>query len=153
MVPAEFESLSDFRVHVARGGKAGLQQAADIIPDRFFVGLGGGRIGHGHGRDGAAETLTQLSDELGMLSTFTVSTPSEGRHFYCAANGCKIGSRNDWRPNVDCKAHGGYLVAPGSTIGGKAYVTESVDADTVVKQPAPKLHVRGKTIRKAEETG
>ena len=48
---------------------------------------------------------------------------------------------------------GNTVIGKGVTIGGNAYVTESVDADTVVKQPAPKLHVRGKTIRKAKETG
>ena len=48
---------------------------------------------------------------------------------------------------------GNTVIGKGVTIGGNAYVTESVDADTVVKQPAPKLQVRGRRIRKAEETG
>jgi len=67
-----------------------------------------------------------LASMTGMTPTLSVITPSGGQHLYYAAPGplrCRIGLR----PGIDIKADGGYIVAPGSTIGGKAY--EWVDAE------------------------
>ncbi|MGW1364820.1 bifunctional DNA primase/polymerase [Streptomyces chartreusis] len=63
--------------------------------------------------------------------TLTVNTPSGGRHLYFAApEGCTIGSfsgrRSPLGPGVDVRGPGlrtgGFLVGPGSVVGGKPYV-------------------------------
>jgi hypothetical protein len=62
--------------------------------------------------------------------TLTVATPSGGRHLYFAApDGCTIGSfsghRSPLGPGIDVRGPGlrtgGYLVGPGSVVGGRPY--------------------------------
>lgn len=73
-----------------------------------------------------ADVLAAIADEHNApypQGTFTVVTPSGGRHLYFVApdgpdlrNTCgTIG----WK--VDTRAHGGYVVAAGSTVDGKPY--------------------------------
>lgn len=62
--------------------------------------------------------------------TFTLATPSGGRHLYFRAPvGCTVGSMSGGRtllgPGIDVRgpgnSSGGYLVEPGSIIGGRQY--------------------------------
>jgi hypothetical protein len=78
-------------------------------------------------RDGH-DVLTLLADQAGQPlpggDTFTVATPSGGiHHYYRAPVGVELrntaGTRLGWK--VDTRAHGGYVVAAGSTINGRAY--------------------------------
>ncbi|MDX3232855.1 bifunctional DNA primase/polymerase [Streptomyces sp. ME19-01-6] len=95
------------------------------------------------GADGPA-VLAELAARLGepWPETFTVATPSGGRHLYFAAPvGCTIGSFSGGRtalgPGIDVRGpgrrSGGYLIGPGSVVGGVSYV---IDHDAPV-QPLP----------------
>ncbi|MCX5784572.1 MAG: phage/plasmid primase, P4 family [Elusimicrobia bacterium] len=57
----------------------------------------------------------------GLPPTLKVLTPSGGWHLYYVCPEGGLRSRNGLLPGVDLKADGGYVVAPGSTIDGKAY--------------------------------
>ena len=55
-------------------------------------------------------------------STFTVSTPSGGRHLYFRAPARPIpNSAGRLAPLIDIRASGGYVVAPGSWVNGRQY--------------------------------
>ncbi|MGW2599505.1 bifunctional DNA primase/polymerase [Streptomyces klenkii] len=82
--------------------------------------------------DGPA-VLAALAARLGepWPATLTVATPSGGRHLYFAApHDCTIGSfsgaRSPLGPGIDVRGPGlrtgGYLIGPGSTVGGIPYV-------------------------------
>lgn len=61
----------------------------------------------------------QLLEQHGALpETYTVATPSGGRHLYfLAPAGTRIAnSAGAIAPNVDVRGHGGQVVAPGTTI-------------------------------------
>lgn len=84
-----------------------------------------------HDDDGQA-VLAELAARLGepWPETLTVATPSGGRHLYFAApDGCTIGSvsggRSPLGSGIDVRGpgrrSGGYLVGPGSVVGGLAY--------------------------------
>jgi hypothetical protein len=90
-------------------------------------------------RDGQ-DVLAVLAEQAGQpvpLDTFTVATPSGGAHLYFRApSDVKLrntegdkGNGLGWR--VDTRAHGGYIVAPGSVVDGRPY-TMVIDGD-----PAP----------------
>lgn len=69
------------------------------------------------------DTLNKLG--IDMPETFTVSTPSGGKHFYFLSdeifsNGTKVLGKG-----IDVRAKGGYVVAPGSSIDGKEYAIEN----------------------------
>lgn len=68
--------------------------------------------------DGIAEALAVIGDGR----TLTVGTPSGGKHFYFDAGGEQFNNAVRIRPNVDIRAANGYVVGPGSQIGGKYYV-------------------------------
>jgi len=101
------------------------------------------------------ESLATLT---GMTPTLAAQTPSGGQHFYYASPGplrCRIGLLN----GIDIKADGGYVVAPGSTLDGKAYEWVDPEAhlvmlpDTIIKLMAEKrpsksaqLPAKGKPI-------
>lgn len=72
--------------------------------------------------DGFA-SLAALTAEHGELpETRTVETATGGWHLYFRKPaGLRVKNRAGLRPGVDVRAHGGYLVAPGSTINGKPY--------------------------------
>lgn len=55
--------------------------------------------------------------------TVEVRTPSGGLHLYWRGAGVPS-SNGQVASGVDIKAEGGYVVAPGSVVGGKAYVIE-----------------------------
>ncbi|WP_158575863.1 bifunctional DNA primase/polymerase [Streptomyces corynorhini] len=86
-----------------------------------------------HGGEDVLGTLASLADQLGetLPGTFTVATPSGGRHLYFRAPmGCTIGSVSGGRtalgPGIDVRGpgrrSGGYLVGPGSIVGGLPYL-------------------------------
>jgi hypothetical protein len=55
-------------------------------------------------------------------ATFTVRTPSGGRHLYFTVPGTELrNSAGRLAPLIDVRAAGGYVVAPGSRIDGKPY--------------------------------
>ena len=72
-----------------------------------------------HGKPGMASLM-----ELGIdLATYTVRTPSGGLHLYYA--GANVGlSAGRIGAGLDVRSGGGYVVGPGSTIDGTAYVIE-----------------------------
>ncbi|WP_411575120.1 bifunctional DNA primase/polymerase [Streptomyces fradiae] len=87
-----------------------------------------------HGADGQA-VFAELAARLGepWPETLTVATPSGGRHLYFAApDGCTTGSVSGGRtalgPGIDVRGpglrSGGYLVGPGSVVGGGRYAVE-----------------------------
>ncbi|KWT72398.1 hypothetical protein APY04_0192 [Hyphomicrobium sulfonivorans] len=59
-----------------------------------------------------------------LPDTFAVRTPSGGRHFYFDAHGERIGQR-DLAPGINVRATNGYVVGPGSEVGGKLYEVEN----------------------------
>ena len=63
-----------------------------------------------------AASLSALAAGRPVPSTYTVSTPSGGRHLYFAAP-AEVGLRNTAStlgPKIDTRAHGGYVLAAGS---------------------------------------
>jgi len=73
------------------------------------------------------DSLRALEAEAGasLPPTFTVETPSGGRHYYFRAAG--LGSRNALRPALDVKSGGGYVVLPGSRFPRGTYRVVSGD--------------------------
>lgn len=72
-----------------------------------------------------ADVLDRLARRAGATvpETYTVATPSGGRHLYFRAP-TELQLRNtagDLGPLIDTRASGGYVVAPGSTAPGGAY--------------------------------
>ncbi|MFV8133207.1 bifunctional DNA primase/polymerase [Streptomyces syringium] len=85
-----------------------------------------------HGHDDGPSVLAALAGQLGeaVPDTFTVATPSGGRHLYFRVPAdCTIGSVSGGRtllgPGIDVRGpgrrSGGYLVGPGSIVGGLPY--------------------------------
>ncbi|MER5418175.1 bifunctional DNA primase/polymerase [Streptomyces virginiae] len=119
----------------------GWQRQATLLPE-LLAGRGVGigcRASHAvaldldvHGDDDGPGVLAALADRLGesVPETFTVATPSGGRHLYFRAPmDCVIGSVSGGRSplgrGIDVRGpgrrSGGYLVGPGSIVGGKPY--------------------------------
>lgn len=81
------------------------------------------------GEDGpdGAEALASLCQQHGQPlahgTTYTVTTPSSGLHLYYAApEGTTLrNTAGQVARRVDTRAGGGYVVAPGSTVNGRAY--------------------------------
>lgn len=86
---------------------------------------------------GGLDVLTTLADRHGqqLEPTWSVATPSGGRHlYYQAPNGQQLrntSGRAGWK--IDSRAWGGYVVAPGSLVDGCCY--ELVDDTTPVAMP------------------
>ena len=75
---------------------------------------------------GGADVLAALADRHGdtLASTWTVETPSGGLHRYYRAPKAggpwrNTAGRAGWK--IDTRASGGYVVAPGSVVDGRAY--------------------------------
>jgi archaellum biogenesis ATPase FlaH len=72
-------------------------------------------------KNGGIESFDALLKEHpDFPTTYTVQTPSGGRHYYFAVEEA-VPSRNNFRTGIDVKSEGGYLVSPPSVIDGKAY--------------------------------
>ena len=82
-----------------------------------------------NGKDGAAE-LRKLQIDTGALPTYTVVTPNSGQHHYYSGSSP---SRAAFRPGLDLKADGGYVVLAGGTLPTGNYLV----ADDVPILPAP----------------
>ncbi|MGH8879400.1 MAG: bifunctional DNA primase/polymerase, partial [Stackebrandtia sp.] len=79
--------------------------------------------------------LCERAGEPLPLDTYTVATPSGGTHLYYwhPVTGPQLrnttgGNPGSLGPEIDTRAHGGYVVAAGTTIDGRAYrVVHDVD--------------------------
>jgi len=94
--------------------------------------------------------------------TFTVATPSGGRHLYFAArDGDVRNSAGKLAPLVDVRAAGGYIIGPGSRIGDRGYVqcTTGCPAPlpdwlaTLLAAPPPPPVPRPRAVRELGRTG
>ena len=73
------------------------------------------------GFDGAS-SIGELERELSPLpSTTIVATPRPGLHYWLWTGSEAIASRIGLGPSLDVKSSGGYVLAPPSAVGGKAY--------------------------------
>ena len=68
-----------------------------------------------------SDTLAELDLMNGVPDTFTVETPSGGFHLYYRPLDEVANSAGRIGHGLDVRGQGGYVVAPGSTIDGKAY--------------------------------
>ncbi|MFE9931748.1 bifunctional DNA primase/polymerase [Streptomyces sp. NPDC005533] len=99
---------------------------------------------------GGADNLLALSERAGqpVPTTLTVRTPSGGIHLYFTApDGVRLGNTaGKLAPLIDTRAHGGYVVAPGSTTAAGTYeiTDDSPPAElpawvlTLLQPPAPR---------------
>lgn len=99
------------------------------VPGGWNVGIYTGRYRDGalmvldvDVRDGkpGMESLRKLVADGLTAPTYTQRTPSGGFHLFYRVPEPVRGGVNIW-PGIDVKSHGGYVVAAGSTIDGKAY--------------------------------
>lgn len=67
----------------------------------------------------------EMMEVAGLPTSYRVDTPSGGVHVYMKTDR-PIGNRVDLAdyPGIDVRADGGYVVGPGSVIGGKPYVAK-----------------------------
>ncbi|MFI6331091.1 bifunctional DNA primase/polymerase [Micromonospora chersina] len=138
-----------------RAGHVGWEARATTDPDRirrawaarpYGIGLACGPsrlvvVDLDRPKDGSAgptglDTLADLATAHGAViaPTYTVTTGRGGTHLYYRHPEAGPALRNTagtLGPMVDTRAHGGYVVAAGSTVAGRAY---TVDLDT---DPAP----------------
>lgn len=113
------------------------EQAQRWLDGGFNLGIFTGKYGDGQGallvvdvdcRDGkpGRKSLFALEMAIGELpDTFTVETPSGGQHLYFRVEDALRSGANTLGKGVDTRSGGGYVVAPGSVIGGKRYVAGS----------------------------
>lgn len=87
-------------------------------------------------KSGGPATLAGLEAKHGPLpATLAATTPTGGRHvWFSLPPGAAVGNRVGVAPGLDVRAKGGYVVAPPSVIGGKAYAW---DAPPSPIAPAP----------------
>ncbi|MFF0729295.1 bifunctional DNA primase/polymerase [Streptomyces sp. NPDC004134] len=87
---------------------------------------------------GGAATFKALCERTGqpVPDTFTLRTTSGGEHrYFTAPPGTRLGNTaGTLAPHIDTRAHGGYVVAAGSTVGGRSYAV--IDSAPVVPLPA-----------------
>ncbi|PSK64867.1 hypothetical protein B0E53_03170 [Micromonospora sp. MH33] len=139
-----------------RAGHLGWEARATTDPDRirrawaarpYGIGLACGpsalvvvdldtpKNGGAGGRDGLAVLAELAAAHAATVDpTYTVTTGRGGTHLYYRHPDDGPALRNTagtLGPMVDTRAHGGYVVAPGSTVAGRPY---TVDLDT---DPAP----------------
>jgi len=142
-----------------RDGHQGWEQRATADPERiarcwqanaYNIGVATGPSGlvvidldtaDDTGPDGVDE-LAELADRRGVQvpATYTVTTPSGGRHLYFASPpGVRLrNSAGTLAPHIDTRAHGGYVVAPNSALTTQAY--ELADDTPPVELPAWIIH-------------
>jgi hypothetical protein len=91
------------------------------------------------GINDGADVLAELAIRAGVAEwphTFTVDTPSGGRHLYYLAPDDRVIGNQSPGPKVDVrgiKGDGGYVLGPGSVLGGRAYEV----ADDREPEPLP----------------
>lgn len=75
-------------------------------------------------RNGGDLEWAMLTAQNDTPRTWTVRTPSGGRHFYFKCPDAGAPSRTGIRPGIDVKADGGYVLAPPSRILNNPYLNE-----------------------------
>jgi hypothetical protein len=92
--------------------------------------------------------LCERHDQPYPSETFTVSTPG-GTHLYFQATSQPVrNSASRLGPLIDIRARGGYVIAPGSRVGGRAYQVASAEHPA----PLPDWIVRLLTDQPTPET-
>jgi hypothetical protein len=79
------------------------------------------------------QSLAELDTFEGVPDTFTVETPTGGLHLYFKPEAPVGNSAGKLGAGLDVRGDGGYVVGPGSTIDGKAYIVSKL----VVTAEAP----------------
>ena len=91
----------------------GITCGTRLADGRFLTVIDKDRHGETFG-DGF-KTLSMREHDLGPLpKTFTVTTPRNGEHLYFSSTTPLSSSHDLLGPGLDCKASGGFVVAPGS---------------------------------------
>jgi len=85
------------------------------------------------GKDGVALFYDKFPVEDFPENTFTVETPSGGQHLYYLSEGRYRSGTHVLAINIDIRATGGFVVAPGSTIDDKPY--KVIDASPMKTLP------------------
>lgn len=68
------------------------------------------------------QSLKELEDLYGELpATLMADTPSGGVHYFFAYPDFRVGNAVNFRPGLDVRGEGGYIVAPPSVIDGRFY--------------------------------
>lgn len=104
-------SAGDYNIGIACGPSRLVVVDLDVDPER--------------GPDGAtglADLITRRGADR-LPDTYTVTTPRGGKHLYFAAPaGVHLrNTQDDLAPNIDTRAEGGHVVAPGSVTGLGGY--------------------------------
>ena len=94
---------------------------ANIGSPLFQAGLSALDLDVKNGKDGLTEMAKLERENEPLGDTLTFSTASGGEHRIVRG---VLRSRNGLRPGLDVKGSGGYIVMPGSMIGGKSYVVK-----------------------------
>ena len=97
------------------------------------------------GADTGEETWAKLVAEHGIDPTYTVQTPSGGRHLYF--EGVDKSSVRRIGPGVDVRSEGGYVLIPPSVVGGKPYVVG--DDCPITELPVWVSHMLASSVREA----
>ncbi|MFD6278750.1 bifunctional DNA primase/polymerase [Streptomyces sp. NPDC060209] len=89
------------------------------------------------GTPGGVTTFGALCERAGQAvpTTYRTRTASSGEHLYfTASDSIRLGNTAGFlAPSIDTRAWGGYVVAPGSTVNGRAY--EVIDPAPVAAMP------------------
>jgi len=103
---------------------------------------------------GGWESFERLTYEVGLFNTKIVKTPSGGFHCYFKypKDVDAIKNRVNFRPGIDIRADGGYVVAPGSSIDGNAYEFEDKDKD-IAELPQKLLEILTSNNKSDREFG
>ncbi len=89
----------------------------------------------GHIKDGTSTGLESLRT-IPPCKTLVGKTPTGGLHIILKLPaGVQVGNRTNFLPNIDIRGHLGYIVAPGSTIGDKAYELQNPDVPIAMIPP------------------
>jgi hypothetical protein len=95
-----------------------------VVIDLDVAGRGDPATGPGGPYSGEAslKLLAQVHGQRYPAGTYTVDTPSGGRHLYFAAPATPVrNSAGKIGPRIDIRADGGYVVGAGSMIGAGSY--------------------------------
>jgi len=96
-------------------------------------------------RHGGDATVSELETRLGELPRWTVvATGGGGQHFYFSVpEDAQIRTRGHWKPGIDTRAEGGYVIAPPSNhvSGGKYEWSAPLQLPEIVR-PLPKAWLR-----------
>ena len=82
------------------------------------------------------QEAARFVSDLELPSTTTVRTPSGGRHYYLTG---RSPTRTAIRPGLDVRGHRGYVVAPGSKIGERAYEWELPPWECLPQEAPPQV--------------